>query len=70
MRKLILILVLLLMPAVTAAAEQSKKKAPPVTGNPCAQYGDGFVQLPGTSTCVKVSGSIQVDVGTQTSPRR
>jgi hypothetical protein len=65
-----LILILALLPSVTAAAEQQKKKAPPVAGNPCAQYGDGFVRLPGTTTCVKLTGSIQVDVGTRTSPGR
>ena len=69
MRKLILIFALL--PAVAVAAEQ-QKKAPPepqkkaavVGANPCAQYGAGFVQLQGTSTCVKLSGSVRVDVGT------
>jgi hypothetical protein len=65
-----LILILVLLPTVATAAEQQKKKANPVIGNPCAQHGDGFVQLPGTTTCVKLTGSIQVDVGAQTSPRR
>jgi hypothetical protein len=72
MRKLILVVALL--PAVAVAAEQQngpRKKAAetpkasaPVSANPCAQYGAGFVQVQGTSTCVKLSGSMRVDVGT------
>jgi len=66
MRKLILIVALL--PSLAMAAEQQKnepqkKKAAPVVANPCAQYGDGFVQLKGTNTCVKVDGSVRTDMG-------
>jgi hypothetical protein len=45
------------------------KKASPVVGNPCSQYGAGFVQVPGTSTCVRATGSMQVDVGRSGSAR-
>ena len=31
--------------------------------NPCAQYGAGFQQAPGSSTCVKVTGAIRIDAG-------
>ena len=31
--------------------------------NPCAQYGAGFVRAPGSDTCVKIGGSVGVDVG-------
>lgn len=69
MRKLFLIIALL--PSVAVAAEQQKrpaappKKASPVgsTANPCAQYGAGFVQVQGSNTCVKLSGSVRVEVG-------
>lgn len=61
MRRLILLIALL--PGVAAAAEQPKKKAPQVSVNPCAQYGAGFVQVQGTTTCVKLSGSVRVDIG-------
>jgi len=66
MRKLILIVALL--PSLAMAAEQQKnepqkKKAAPVIANPCAQYGDGFVQLKGTNTCVMVNGSVRTDMG-------
>jgi hypothetical protein len=72
MRKLILIVVAL-VPAVAAAeqkngprkkAAETPKVSAPVSANPCAQYGAGFVQVQGTSTCVKLSGSVRVDVGT------
>ena len=70
-----LIIVLALAPGIAIAAEQQKwrstattaeqqKKVTPQTGpNPCAQYGDGFVQLKGSTTCVKLSGSIRVEIG-------
>jgi hypothetical protein len=58
-----LILVATLLPGLAMAAEQPKKPAP-ATANPCAQYGAGWVQIQGTSTCVKTGGSIRVDIGT------
>jgi hypothetical protein len=67
MRKLILLIAL--VPGMAAANElpkngQAKKKAPQATANPCAQYGAGFVQVQGSTTCVKVNGYIRTDVGT------
>ena len=58
-------ILLALLPGLAAAAvaaEAPKKKAPKAAVNPCAHYGANFVQVPGTSTCVKVSGSIQTDI--------
>lgn len=43
---------------------QPKPKAPQAAANPCAQYGAGFVQVPGTQTCVKTQGYIRTDVTT------
>jgi len=78
MRRLILLFALL-VPGLAAANDlpkkaqpgyaqpkyvQPKPKAPPATANPCAQYGTGFVQLPGTQTCVRATGSVQTDVTT------
>lgn len=40
-------------PANTAAAEKSDPA--------CARYGAGFTRLAGSSTCVKISGSVQTD---------
>jgi hypothetical protein len=31
--------------------------------NPCAEYGAGFVRIEGSSTCVKIGGSLSVGVG-------
>jgi len=60
-----LILLIALLPAAATAAEQPKKKKPaPVTASPCAQYGAGWVQVQGTTTCVKLSGSIRIETGT------
>jgi hypothetical protein len=60
MRTLILMALMVSLLPHMAAAEQAKK-APPV--NPCAQYGAGFVQVKGTTTCVKVGGSTRIDIG-------
>ena len=44
------------------AAEQQKKPAA-ATANPCAQYGEGWVRVKDTNTCVKIGGSVRVDIG-------
>ncbi len=59
-----LLLMIALLPAAATAAEQPKKKSAPVTVNPCAQYGAGWVQVQGTTTCVKLSGSVRIETGT------
>ena len=63
-----LILIAALLPSLAMAAEQQKneqqkKKASPLIANPCAQYGEGFVQLKGTNTCVKLDGSVRMEMG-------
>jgi hypothetical protein len=60
MRTLILVALMVALQPNGAAAEQAKKPAPV---NPCAQYGNGFVQVKGTTTCVRVGGSVRVDIG-------
>ena len=32
------------------------KPTPALRAKPCTAYGDGFVMLPGTDTCVKIGG--------------
>jgi Porin subfamily len=70
-----LILVLALVPGLAAVSgatandlpkntTQPKPKAPQTTANPCAQYGAGFVQVQGSTTCVRMNGSVRIDVGT------
>lgn len=36
----------------------------PSRGNPCAEYGAGFMRLEGSDTCVRVGGAVRVDSGT------
>jgi hypothetical protein len=44
-------------PAAPAPATAGEAKADPV----CASYGAGFARLSGSSTCVKISGNMQMD---------
>lgn len=44
--------------AKTGDQKQEAKKP-----NPCASYGPGFTMLPGTTTCVRVGGSVVGDFG-------
>jgi hypothetical protein len=44
-------------PSMTAQPENKQAK-------PCPAFGPGFVQIPGSDTCVKVGGAVQVQVGT------
>lgn len=71
MRKLVTLLIALL-PGIALANDVPKsaqpqsgqpKKSLPVVANPCAQYGAGFVLVPGTTTCIRATGSIQIDMG-------
>jgi hypothetical protein len=45
-------------PAKTLPLRPAKAAA-----NPCAEYGAGFVRVEGSSTCVKIGGSLSVGVG-------
>lgn len=51
-----------------AAAQQPKGRSEKGAGhhvkvNPCAQYGAGFMKVPGSDTCVKVGGYVDVEGG-------
>jgi hypothetical protein len=75
MRKLFLVIVLAVLSATSAPAQQSRDpkpdkpstsiplRAPKAATNSCAEYGPGFVKVEGTSTCMKIGGSISVGVG-------
>jgi hypothetical protein len=70
MRKISLALVIAVLPACAAVAEEpvprpAKPVAPlrPAGGNSCAQFGAGYVKAEGSSTCIKVGGSISVQAG-------
>ncbi|HVU19730.1 MAG TPA: porin [Rhizomicrobium sp.] len=43
------------MPRATAGQQKSDK------GNSCAKYGAGFLQVPGTKTCIRIGGSISIE---------
>jgi len=38
-------------------------RAPKAAASPCAEYGPGFVRIEGSSTCIKIGGSLSVGVG-------
>ena len=70
MRKIVFALIVAVLP--TWVAEQSNQ--PPknwpksravhsVSGNPCAEYGVGFVKIAGSDTCIKIGGSVSVEAG-------
>jgi hypothetical protein len=73
MKNLFLALMVTVLPTSAMAAGQSgpesKKPAKPNTtlrpikSNTCAQYGAGFVQIEGTTTCIKVGGSVTFESG-------
>jgi len=70
MRRILFLAVLTVLPTWAVAgertgSEQSKPRPPqrPAESNPCAIYGAGFVKIEGSSTCVRIGGSITVDVG-------
>jgi hypothetical protein len=71
MRKLVVAAMLMALPISAIAEDRQPAKPQPrqVKSNPCAAFGPGFVQVEGTSTCVKVGGSIDVGVGGGTRPR-
>lgn len=74
-QRTILAAVIAALPAVAMAAESKGKpaaqkpadtKVQTSTGSqakPCAEYGEGYVKLEGTSTCVKVSGYVRFQAG-------
>jgi len=76
MRKIIIAVIAAGLPICVAAAEQpgqqpsqQPRKPPasatlrPIRDNPCAAYGPGFVKVEGSSTCVKIGGSVSVEAG-------
>jgi hypothetical protein len=71
MRKIVLAIVVAVLPTWVAVAEQSNqpRKNPPksrtlhpaASGNPCAQYGPGFVKVAGSGMCVKIGGGVSIE---------
>ena len=73
MRTIFPVIILAMLSASAASAQQSRERKPDkpsvplrpakAAANPCAEYGPGFVRIEGSSTCMKIGGSIGVGVG-------
>jgi hypothetical protein len=75
MRTIPTVIVLAVLSASAAAAPQSRDRKPDkpaasvslrpakAAANPCAAYGAGFVRIEGSSTCMKIGGSLGIGVG-------
>jgi hypothetical protein len=75
MRTVFPVIVLAVLSVSAAPAQQSRDgksekptKSRPLrpaeaAANPCAEYGAGFVRIEGSSTCMKIGGSIGVGIG-------
>ena len=75
MRNSFLIIGLAVLSASSVLAQPSRDRKPdkPATSvplrpaktaaNPCAEYGAGFVRIEGSSTCMKIGGSLGAGVG-------
>ena len=56
--------------STTSAPKTPAKSPPPAKSAPvkgatsCSIYGEGFVKLPGSDTCVKVGGYVRTEAGT------
>jgi hypothetical protein len=75
MRIIFPVILLALLSASAAPAQQFRDGKPDkpakslplrpakAAANACAEYGPGFVRIEGSSTCIKIGGSIGVGVG-------
>jgi hypothetical protein len=66
MRRIIIASIVALLPTgVTSAELPRKTTAPPrdVKVSPCPAYGAGFIKVEGSTTCIKVGGSVSVEAG-------
>jgi hypothetical protein len=74
MRNTFLVIALAVLSASSAQAEQLRDRKPDkptasiplrpkAAANSCAEYGAGFVRVEGSSTCVKIGGTISVGAG-------
>jgi hypothetical protein len=70
MRRIFLAVSIVALPtwAIAQQSDQPKKRPNsdtlrPVTHDPCAKYGAGFVKVEGSDMCVKIGGSVSVEGG-------
>jgi hypothetical protein len=59
-----LALVALTLVAAASPAAATEPWAVPETARACPQHGPGFVQLPGSTTCVKIGGRVVAETTT------
>ena len=81
MRSILLAIAVAMLPAAAAEPSSSQKPNKPATsgtllplkgagaGNSCAAYGQGFVKLGGTDTCVKIGGVVGIGAGSDSGSR-
>lgn len=53
-----------LLAALAAGGASAKERPRPVdhdSMSECPEYGRGFVKVPGTSTCIRISGRVRMD---------
>jgi hypothetical protein len=75
MRTIVSVIILALLSTSATSAQQFRDSKPDkpakslplrpakAAANPCAEYGAGFARIEGSSTCIKIGGSIGVGVG-------
>jgi hypothetical protein len=75
MRMIVPLVIVAMLSASAAPAQQFRDGKPEkpakslplrpakAAANPCAEYGAGFVRIEGSSTCIKVGGSLSVGAG-------
>jgi hypothetical protein len=51
--------------AQDAPSRRALRPAPEPAMIPCPEHGPGFMRLPGSTTCVKVSGQVRGEIGVQ-----
>ena len=61
MRLAVLVVILAASSAWVGAAVALEPWVAPDVARACPQYGPGFIKLPGTTTCVRISGRVRAD---------
>ena len=47
-------------------AGAAERPGAPDAARPCPRHGPGFVEVPGTSTCIRIGGRVRAEAGTGT----
>jgi hypothetical protein len=75
MRTIVSVIILAALSTSAASAQQSRDSKPnkpakalplrpaKAAANACAEYGAGFVRIEGSSTCIKIGGSVGIGAG-------